>query len=465
MVLKYLVELYHEYQTAIVIMIGLTTVFISNNTISKKKKNYLFKIILLDLILMISENFTHGIITPKDKLIFLRITLDIIGYTVRPTLIVYFYLLISERLNPKFNILLILPLVIDFAVCVMAYFSPMPFYYEEVNGEVHFNRGPLGFVPFTVSGLYLFILIIDSIRYFSKGKEKTSFAVVYSAFVIILGSVIETIDQEKRIIVNFTMLSTLIYFLMLYFKTIMEQEEEIIRQTRIEVMYSQIGPHFIFNTLSAIYGLVDRNPKKAKEAINYFSEYLRGNIDSIGKTGWVPFEEELQHIDSYVWIEKMRFGDELSVEYDIDTMDFEVPPLSVQPLVENAIKHGIHKKNGPGKVTISTWEDENDYVVEVVDDGVGFDTTNFEKSFKYEIKNVTDRGLGLRRRKEETKEQSTENPHKDGRSHVGLENTRARLIGSGRGKLDIISSPGEGTKAVITIFKNKSQEAEKEEEK
>ena len=95
MVLKYLVELYHEYQTAIVIMIGLTTVFISNNTISKKKKNYLFKIILFDLILMISENFTHGIITPKDKLIFLRITLDVIGYTVRPTLIVYFYLLIS----------------------------------------------------------------------------------------------------------------------------------------------------------------------------------------------------------------------------------------------------------------------------------------------------------------------------------------------------------------------------------
>ena len=92
MVGKYLIELYHEYQTAIVIMIGLTTVFFSNNTISKKKKNYLFKIVLLDLILMISENFTHGVLTPEDKLIFLRITLDIIGYIVRPTLIFYFYL-------------------------------------------------------------------------------------------------------------------------------------------------------------------------------------------------------------------------------------------------------------------------------------------------------------------------------------------------------------------------------------
>lgn len=459
MVLKYLVELYHEYQTAIVIMIGLTTVFISNNTIGKKKKNYLFKIIFIDLILMISENFTHGILTPQDKLIFLRITLDIIGYVARPTLIVYFYLLISERLNPKFNFLLIIPLVIDGAVCFMAYFSPMPFYYAEIGGELHFRRGPLGFVPFAVSGLYLLILIIDSVKYFNKGKEKTSFAVVYSALVVILGSVIETIDQEKRIIVNFTMLSTLIYFLMLYFKTIMEQEEEIIRQTRIEVMYSQIGPHFIFNTLSAIYGLVDRNPKKAKEAINYFSEYLRGNIDAISKTGWVSFEEELRHIDSYVWIEKMRFGDELAVEYDIDTMDFEVPPLSVQPLVENAIKHGIHKKNGPGKVTISTWEDDNDYIVEVVDDGVGFDTTEFEKNEKYEIKNATDRGLGLRKKREAQK-QEAENPHKDGRTHVGLDNTRARLVGSGRGKLEIFSKPGEGTKAVITIFKDKIVEEE-----
>ena len=461
MVGNYLIELYHEYQTAIVIMIGLTTVFISNNTISKKKKNYLFKIVLLDLILMISENFTHGVLTPEDKLIFLRITLDIIGYIVRPTLIVYFYLLISERLNPKFNILLIIPLVIDAAVCVTAYFSPMPFYYEEVNGMVHFYRGPLGFVPFAVSALYLLILIIDSMSFFKKGKEKTSFVIVYSAAVVILGSVIETVDQDKRIIVNFTMLSTLIYFLMLYFKTIMEQEEEIIRQTRIEVMYSQIGPHFIFNTLSAIYGLVDRNPKKAKEAINYFSEYLRGNIDSIGKKGWVSFEEELRHIDSYVWIEKMRFGDELSVEYDIDTMDFEIPPLSVQPLVENAIKHGIHKKNGPRKVTISTWEDENDYVIEVVDDGVGFDTTTFEKTERFEIKNPTDRGLGLRRRRDEIKENVPENHHKDGRSHVGLDNTRARLLGSGRGKLEIISAPGEGTKAVITIFKNKAEEEEK----
>ena len=450
---KYLSEIYHEYQTAIVIMIGMVTVFISNNTISKRKKNYLFKIIFLDLVLMISEIFNHIVLTSDMELIFFRITLDIIGYVVRPTLILYFYLLVSERLNPKFNLLLVIPLIIDFFVCISAYFTDLPFGYDVIDGVTNYYRGPLGFVPFAVSALYLFILILDSVKYFSTGREKTSFVVFYSAVIVILGSVIETLDQSKRIIVNFTMLSTLIYFLMLYFKTVMEQEEEIIRQTRIEVMYSQIGPHFIFNTLSAIYGLVDKNPKKAKEAISTFSDYLRGNIDAIGKKGWVSFEEELKHIDSYVWIEKMRFGDDLTVEYDIDTMNFQVPPLSVQPLVENAIKHGIHKKKGPGKLTISTREESDCFVVEVKDDGIGFDASNFDDDVFFEIRNATDRGLGIIRNRRKEKEEKIDSDTHSGRVHVGLANTRMRLSGSGIGKLEIDSTVGEGTTARIRIFK------------
>lgn len=459
MIAEYISALFHEYLTAIVIMIGLTTVFISNNTISKKKKNYLFKIIALDLVLMFSETLNHIIFTPEIEMIPLRITMDIIGYVIRPTLIVYFYLLISERLNPKFNLLLVFPLVINTIVCASAYFTDLPFYYITGEDGTHWQRGPLGFVPFAVSALYLLILIIDSIKYFNTGKEKTSFAVIYSALVVILGSIIETVDQSRRIIVNFTMLSTLIYFLMLYFKTVLEQEEEIIRQTRIEVMYSQIGPHFIFNTLSAIYGLVDKNPKKAKEAIATFSDYLRGNIDSIGKKGWVPFEEELKHIDSYVWIEKMRFGDDLTVEYNIDTMDFEVPPLSIQPLVENAIKHGIRKKSGPGKVIIKTREEDNDFVVEVIDDGVGFDTKEFENDEIFDIRNATDRGILFISRRRKEKEEKIDKASKDGRGHVGLENTRFRLSSSGKANLVMKSEVGKGTTAIVTI-KKKHEEAE-----
>ena len=449
MITELLAEVFYQYQTAIIIMFGLTIVFISNNTVSKRKKNYLFKIILFDFILMICESVTNSILTPDIEMINLRITLDIAGYIIRPMLIIYFYLLVSEKRNTKLNTLIMLPLTIDFVACITAYFSPMMFYYTTTEDGTHFTRGPLGFIPFAVSGCYLLILIVDSIRYFRKGREKTSFAVIYSAIIVILGSILETVFQ-KRIIVNFAMLSTLIYFLLLYFKTIMEQEAEIVRQMRIEMMYSQIGPHFIFNTLSAIYGLVDKDQNKAKLAIDKFSDYLRGNIDSIGKNGPVPFEEELRHIDAYIWIEKMRFGDDLTVEYDIDTMDFKIPPLSVQPLVENAIKHGIHKKPGDGKVIISTREKEDYYLVIVKDNGVGFDTSILEKNKEFEIKNATDRGLGILRRKMTEKEVTPDGK----RGHVGLSNTSMRLATSGLGKLEIQSTPGEGTRAIITIYKN-----------
>ncbi len=448
MILDYLMEVYYQYQTAIVIMVGLTTVFISNNTISKKKKNYLFKIIIFDFLLMVAESINQMVITPDMGLVTIRIGLDVVGYVLRPMLVLYFYLLVNEKRKMNFNFLLMIPLIIDTLVCMSAFFSDFAFTYRIMDGKTTFVRGPLGFVPFAVSGCYLLILIIDSIKYFSKGKEKTSFAVIYSAFIVVLGSVLETIDSEKRLIVNFAMLSTLIYFLLLYFKTVMEQETEIVRQMRIEMMYSQIGPHFIFNTLSAIYGLVDKNPEKAKLAIEKFSEYLRGNIDSIGKSEPVAFEEELKHIDAYVWIEKMRFGDELTVEYELGTMDFKVPALSIQPLVENAIKHGIHKKAAAGKVCVKTGENEEAYFVEVTDDGVGFDTSEMENDIRFEIENATDRGLGIKRRKQDKPDKKD-----DGRGHVGLSNIRSRLLSSGIGKMEIESEIGKGTKATVYIFK------------
>ncbi|MCR4649518.1 MAG: histidine kinase [Lachnospiraceae bacterium] len=448
MILDYLMEVYYQYQTAIVIMVGLTTVFISNNTISKKKKNYLFKIIIFDFLLMVAESVNQIVITPEMGVVNLRIGLDVVGYVLRPMLVLYFYLLVNEKRKMNFNFLLVIPLIIDTIVCSSAFFGDFAFTYRIIDGKTTFVRGPLGFVPFAVSGCYILILIIDSIKFFSKGKEKTSFAVIYSAFIVVLGSILETIDSEKRIIVNFAMLSTLIYFLLLYFKTVMEQETEIVRQMRIEMMYSQIGPHFIFNTLSAIYGLVDKNPEKAKLAIEKFSEYLRGNIDSIGKAEPVDFEEELKHIDAYVWIEKMRFGDELTVEYELGTMDFKVPALSIQPLVENAIKHGIHKKAAAGKVCVKTGENEDAYFIEVTDDGVGFDTSEMEKDIMFEIENATDRGLGFKKRK-------LEKPDKKGggRGHVGLSNIRSRLLSSGIGKMEIESEIGKGTKATVYIFK------------
>ena len=86
------------------------------------------------------------------------------------------------------------------------------------------------------------------------------------------------------------------------------------------------------------------DPIKAQGALDDFTEYLRHNISSLTETRLIPFEAELKHIQIYLSLEKLRFNDRIQVEYDIKTKNFNVPPLSIQPLVENALKHGVLKR-------------------------------------------------------------------------------------------------------------------------
>ncbi len=146
-----------------------------------------------------------------------------------------------------------------------------------------------------------------------------------------------------------------------------------IKESESALMLSQIRPHFLYNALIAIYELNAEDPEEASEAILKFARYLRANMRSIGSKEPISFQDELKHIQNYVAIEKLRFGERLKVCYDIQTDHFFVPPLTIQPLVENAIKHGVCKRIEGGTVRIKTYENEKSFFVEVSDDGVGFD--------------------------------------------------------------------------------------------
>ena len=147
---------------------------------------------------------------------------------------------------------------------------------------------------------------------------------------------------------------------------------ERLQESQLELMMGQIQPHFIFNTLSSIRTLVKIDPDVAYQMLYDFSNYLRANVDNVTNLTGIKFASEVEHIKSYVNIEKVRFGDRLNVEYDITVEDFTVPPLSIQPLVENAIKHGVFKKPEGGTVSLKSYEEEDNYIVEISDDGVGF---------------------------------------------------------------------------------------------
>lgn len=198
------------------------------------------------------------------------------------------------------------------------------------------------------------------------------------------------------------------------------QEQEKNKDAQVRLMMSQIQPHFIYNSLSSISTLICINPVQAQEALDDFTEYLRHNLSSLTEVRLIPFEDELNHVQTYVALEKVRFKERISIIYDIKVRDFYVPPLSIQPIVENAIKHGILKKLEGGTVIFKTYETEKAYVVEVIDDGIGF----IMSDIKFED-NI----------------------------HFGISNIKYRLKTMCNGSLNIISSPNNGARAIIKFYK------------
>lgn len=203
-----------------------------------------------------------------------------------------------------------------------------------------------------------------------------------------------------------------------------QMEAELI-ENRISIMMSQIQPHFLYNALSCIQELCLREPQKAHDALAQFAFFLRGNMDSLNSTQLIPIEQELCHVKNYLAIEKIRFENRLAIVYEIKAEGFFLPALTLQPIVENAVRYGISKKKRGGTVTISTKETEEAVIITIKDDGIGFDPF-FDKAV---------------------------NGKEGGRSHIGIENVKKRLMSQCEGTLEVKSQIEEGTTVTIRIPK------------
>ena len=133
----------------------------------------------------------------------------------------------------------------------------------------------------------------------------------------------------------------------------LRQQREISRQ-RASVMVLQMRPHFIYNTLSSIYCLCDQDPKKAQQVLMDFTVYLRRNFTSVANTEPIPFSAELEHTRAYLAVEQVQYEDSLIVEYDTPHTFFRVPALTLQPIVENSVKHGRDPNAEPLHILIQT---------------------------------------------------------------------------------------------------------------
>ena len=215
-----------------------------------------------------------------------------------------------------------------------------------------------------------------------------------------------------------TMILLLYVFLTVDREALMAHKDAQLTEQRAQIMLSQIQPHFLYNALNAIGYLCGEDASRARKTLDDFADYLRMNMESLTTREPAPFSVELEHTRTYLNIEQMRFGDDLKVVYDIGCDDFFVPPLSLQPLVENAVKHGVCHKEYGGTVTIATRRQDGKVYVTVSDDGAGFDV---------------------------------EAVREDGQTHVGIENVRSRLETMCGGKLEIRSTIGQGTVATIIL--------------
>ena len=158
-----------------------------------------------------------------------------------------------------------------------------------------------------------------------------------------------------------------------------EQIKEMANKSEIKALQTQINPHFLFNALNAITSSIRINPDKARELTINLASYLRYNLELNGE--FIDIKKELKQVIDYIEIEKARFGNKLNIIYDIDDVDVKIPSLSIQPLVENAIVHGILKDKGVGTVNISVKKYEEKVKISIVDSGVGIGEDVIERIY------------------------------------------------------------------------------------
>ena len=219
-----------------------------------------------------------------------------------------------------------------------------------------------------------------------------------------------------------TVLGTTVASMIMLATILMEQLDKFLKQSRenanlrTKKLVLQMRPHFIYNTMTTIYYLCKQDADKAQQVTNDFTEYLRNNFSAIASENTVPFDDELKHTKAYFAVEKAQHEDNLFVEYDTPHTRFRVPPLTLQPLVENAVKHGMDPDGDPLHILVKTRQTANGSEITIENDGPDFDP-----------------------------ESDNDEPH------IALNNIRQRLYMMCKGSLEIRKRQGGGTSVKVII--------------
>ncbi len=307
--------------------------------------------------------------------------------------------------------------IVGMVLVVISQFTGLYYRFDAHN---FYHRNPTYYISFLIPMAGMLIDLTLLIQYRKNISQQMFVSMVSYIALPFAGVIVQTFYYGVSLINIAISISMILMFIvaMVEQNQILAMREKEAADLRISLMLSQIAPHFIYNTLTTIQGLCDKDPALAKETTGQFAKYLRGNLDSLSQNENIPFSRELEHVKCYLSIEKKRFGDRVNVVYDIEEDGFMIPALTLQPIVENAVKHGLCKKDGGGTVWIHAYETDGTNQIVVEDDGAGFDAKSLLN---------------------------------DGKKHIGLRNVKSRLKDMCKGTIDVTSEIGKGTKVTIGI--------------
>ena len=311
-------------------------------------------------------------------------------------------------------------------LCLMAvYFilvavGPFIGWYTYITPDMQYIRKPI-YSLLLVPVVTIMLLNLEGLI---KRREQLAHKTFIAFLIGMVPLAVSLIVQMFIDILPIVDISYVLSALVMYSFVLSEQIEQDLRyqqeiaNQRAGIMVLQMRPHFIYNTMTSIYCLCNQDPKRARQVIMDFTTYLRRNFTAIASADPIPFSAELEHTKTYLAVEQAQYEDSLYVEYDTPHTLFRIPPLTLQPVVENAVKHGRDPYSGPFHISIRTRKTDSGSEIVVADDGVGF---------------VCD---------------GNDEPH------IALNNIKKRLEIMCGGSLSIISGREGGTAVTITIPDN-----------
>ena len=321
----------------------------------------------------------------------------------------------ESRLRSGLFLSVIVLFLIYLAMLVSTFFSPA---FYQITDEGIYLRGPLYPVLLVPPVLIMAANLLGLWMRRKKLNAKLRRAFLVYLLVPLLSMVVQMLYYG----ILTTALGAIVGIMALFLYILSDQQDKFIRVTEenanreFGIRTLQMRPHFIYNALTSIYYIVEENPARAQSVIRDFSIYLRGVFSSIVSRKPVPFAEELAHTQAYLSVETARFDDQLSVVYDISHPDFMLPPLTLQPVVENAVKHGMDPELEKLNIVIRTRFSEGFSEITVENDGEDF-TPPLEAEM----------------------------------GGVGLDSTRERLKRMCQGELTVSRREGGGTIVIIRI--------------